>query len=62
MLSGYSDFDYLKSAIQLGVKDYLLKPVARAELNELLGKLAEEIRQEQQKNCRPHGRLCCRKK
>ncbi|MFC6649428.1 hypothetical protein [Paenibacillus rhizoplanae] len=49
MLSGYSDFDYLKSAIQLGVKDYLLKPVARAELNELLGKLAEEIRQEQQK-------------
>ncbi|WP_339219425.1 helix-turn-helix domain-containing protein [Paenibacillus sp. FSL H8-0332] len=49
VLSGYSDFDYLKSAIQLGVKDYLLKPVARAELNELLGKLAEDIRQEQQK-------------
>ncbi|AIQ43139.1 helix-turn-helix domain-containing protein [Paenibacillus sp. FSL R5-0912] len=47
VLSGYSDFDYLKSAIQLGVKDYLLKPVARAELNELLGKLGEEIRQEQ---------------
>lgn len=60
VLSGYSDFDYLKSAIQLGVKDYLLKPVARAELNELLGKLGEEIRQEQ-KTCRPHGRICCRK-
>lgn len=47
VLSGYSDFDYLKSAIQLGVKDYLLKPVARAELYELLGKLVEEIEQEQ---------------
>ncbi|AZK45351.1 response regulator transcription factor [Paenibacillus lentus] len=47
VLSGYSDFDYLKSAIQLGVKDYLLKPVARAELKELLGKLGEEFEQEQ---------------
>lgn len=47
VLSGYSDFDYLKSAIQLGVKDYLLKPVARAELNELLGRLSEEFEQEQ---------------
>lgn len=58
MLSGYSDFDYLKSAIQLGVKDYLLKPVARAELEELLGKLGEEFEQEQ-KACRSHNRICC---
>ncbi|MRN52878.1 response regulator transcription factor [Paenibacillus monticola] len=46
VLSGYSDFDYLKAAIQLGVKDYLLKPVARGELNELLGKLGEDIKAE----------------
>ncbi|WP_239712090.1 helix-turn-helix domain-containing protein [Paenibacillus sp. 19GGS1-52] len=46
VLSGYSDFDYLKAAIQLGVKDYLLKPVARSELNELLGKLGEDIKAE----------------
>ncbi|MNS68145.1 putative response regulatory protein [compost metagenome] len=46
VLSGYSDFDYMKSAIQLGVKDYLLKPVVRAELFALLGKLAGELKEE----------------
>ncbi|MGO4695231.1 helix-turn-helix domain-containing protein [Paenibacillus sp. 2TAB26] len=46
VLSGYSDFDYMKSAIQLGVKDYLLKPVVRAELSSLLGKLAGELKEE----------------
>lgn len=46
VLSEYSDFEYLKSAIQLGVKDYLFKPVARGELNELLGKLGEDIKAE----------------
>ncbi|MBB6695792.1 helix-turn-helix domain-containing protein [Cohnella xylanilytica] len=46
VLSGYSDFEYMKAAIQLGVKDYLLKPVVRGELLALLGKLAEELRQE----------------
>ncbi|MBW4085745.1 response regulator [Paenibacillus sp. S150] len=46
VLSGYSDFEDLRSAIQLGVKDYLLKPVARGELHELLDKLGEEFEQE----------------
>lgn len=45
VLSGYSDFAYMKAAIQYGVKDYLLKPVVRGELTALLNKLAEEIRQ-----------------
>ncbi|MBD0380230.1 response regulator transcription factor [Paenibacillus sedimenti] len=43
VLSGYSDFEYMKSAIQLGVKDYLLKPVVRSELIALLAKLAAEL-------------------
>ncbi|WP_410511337.1 response regulator [Paenibacillus sp. BR2-3] len=46
VLSGYSDFEYLQAAIQLGVKDYLLKPVVRGELTEMLGKLAGDIRTE----------------
>jgi two-component system response regulator YesN len=43
VLSGYSDFEYMKAAIQFGVKDYLLKPVIRSELSELLAKLAAEL-------------------
>ncbi|WP_379134234.1 helix-turn-helix domain-containing protein [Paenibacillus sp. sgz500958] len=46
VLSGYSDFEYLKSAIKLGVKDYLLKPVARGELIELLARLSADLQSE----------------
>jgi two-component system response regulator YesN len=47
VLSGYSDYVYMQAAIQAGVKDYLLKPVGRKELSELLAKLAAEIETEQ---------------
>ncbi|WP_123041823.1 response regulator transcription factor [Cohnella candidum] len=56
VLSGYSDFEYLKSAIQYGAKDYLLKPVVRSELSELLSRIAKELdgdrhrRQEEQRD------------
>ncbi|UJF36110.1 response regulator transcription factor [Paenibacillus hexagrammi] len=43
VLSGYSDYEYMKAAIQYGVKDYLLKPVIRSELTALLQKLADEL-------------------
>ncbi|OBZ14868.1 hypothetical protein A8L34_13335 [Bacillus sp. FJAT-27264] len=46
-LSGYSDFEDLRQAVRLGVKDYLLKPVARDELNALLAKLAADLREGQ---------------
>ncbi|MFE4714730.1 response regulator [Paenibacillus sp. NPDC056722] len=46
-LSGYSDFEDLREAVRLGVKDYLLKPVAREELNALLAKLAADLREGQ---------------
>lgn len=46
ILSGYSDFDYAKSSLQAGVKDYLLKPVAPDELREALQKLHKEIEAE----------------
>ena len=36
----------MKAAIQLGVKDYLLKPVVRSELTALLGKLAAELEED----------------
>ncbi|KRF06792.1 two-component system response regulator [Paenibacillus sp. Soil766] len=64
VLSGYSDFEYMKAAIQLGVKDYLLKPVVRSELTALLGKLAAEleedrnrIREQDQEEIKNHQQL-----
>ena len=36
ILSGYSDYDYLKAAIRLGVDNYLLKPIDNEEKAEFL--------------------------
>lgn len=44
MLTGYSDFDYAKEAIKLGVSDYLLKPVSLTELAEAMTRTAESIK------------------
>jgi two-component system response regulator YesN len=43
ILSGYDDFRYAKQAIQIGVSEYLTKPVGAAELTSVISKLAKEI-------------------
>jgi len=45
ILSGYSDFDYARQAIEKGASFYLLKPVSRDELVEKLTKAREEVLQ-----------------
>jgi len=45
ILSGYSDFEYAKKSISLGVSDYLLKPVDEDDLKELIEKIYEEKKQ-----------------
>ncbi len=40
ILSGFSDFEYARMAMRNGVTDYLLKPVVKTQLYELLAKLA----------------------
>ncbi|MGX7350746.1 hypothetical protein RU97_GL000540 [Enterococcus canis] len=42
ILSGYSDFEYARKAIQLGFVSYLLKPVDEEELMALLDKIAQQ--------------------
>lgn len=43
ILSGYDEFEYAKSAIKYGVKEYLLKPISIKELTELILSLKEDI-------------------
>lgn len=43
MLSGYSEFEYARAAIQYGVKGYLLKPIDEDEAGALLTKLRTEL-------------------
>jgi len=43
ILSGYSDFEYAKKAITLGVTEYLLKPVSEEELRSVLIKIGKNL-------------------
>ena len=43
LVTGYSEFEYARRAIQLGVEEYLLKPFSAEELTALLFKLKTKI-------------------
>lgn len=42
MMSGYGEFEYALEAIHCGAKDYLLKPVERAKLQQLVERIIVE--------------------
>ena len=46
ILTGHTDFTYMKQAIRLGVFDYLLKPASDEELEEALTSLVQKIQEE----------------
>lgn len=45
IISGYDEFDYVRSALKLGVTDYLLKPIKAHELNQQLRRCIEIIKE-----------------
>lgn len=45
LLSGYRHFEYARSAIQLNVMDYLLKPIDEKQLNDTLRRVCSRIDQ-----------------
>lgn len=42
VISGYSEFEYARDALRLGVEEYLLKPVSIDALQELLEKMEQK--------------------
>ncbi len=46
ILSGHVEFSYAKEAIRYGAVDYLIKPVVAEELENVLGKVIENMREE----------------
>ncbi|HSR04968.1 MAG TPA: response regulator [Proteiniclasticum sp.] len=53
IISGYSDFEYARSALRLGVTDYLLKPFKDEELEKVLEKVTGEIKEIRKKPVEP---------
>ncbi|QGQ96459.1 response regulator [Paenibacillus psychroresistens] len=49
VISGYSDFEYAKQAIQSNAADYLLKPVNKTELNVVLQKAIDSLKVKRKK-------------
>nr|WP_245251952.1 response regulator [Paenibacillus sediminis] len=49
MLSGYQEFEYARTAIQYGVKDYICKPIHYEQLESAVRTIAEDIRTKRRK-------------
>lgn len=50
IISGYSDFEYAKKGIHLGVSDYLLKPVEEEQLAGVMEELTERLNKKQKES------------
>jgi len=50
LLSGYNDFEYARTALKLGAKEYLLKPVTASELEAAIDRALDAVRTEEAKS------------
>lgn len=57
VLSAYSEFEYARQAMKLGVTEYLLKPVSVHEFSNAIENIRREIAEEQQRNPSQLGTL-----
>ncbi len=48
IMSGYDDFEYARRAIEIGVEQYLLKPITRSSLQKVLQSVSEKIESEKE--------------
>ena len=47
VLSGYTDFELVKRAAQIGIENYIVKPVDRMELSQTLVSVVDKLNSEQ---------------
>lgn len=52
ILSGFDEFDFARQSLRYGIKDYLLKPIIKSQIKELLARIAEIRTTEIQENSR----------
>ncbi len=48
ILSGYDEFEYARQGIQLGVKEYLLKPITSEDLRHALDRVSAQLAEERE--------------
>lgn len=53
VISGYDEFSYVQQSLRMGVKDYLLKPIEREQLADVLGKLETHLEQREELRAQP---------
>ena len=58
LISGFSEFEYAKTAMKLGVKDYLLKPVNPVEFRNTMTRIAEQIMKQNDKKDKEQFNMC----
>ena len=46
VISGYDDFEMVRSAMKLGAMDYLLKPINTSDLGEILKRMIDQLQKE----------------
>ena len=44
MITGYDYFEYMQTAIRIGVDDYLLKPVNKTDIELVLRRIIDKIK------------------
>jgi len=50
IISGHDDFEYARQAIEIGVEQYLLKPITRSKLQKVLTELKDKIESEREQS------------
>lgn len=50
VISAHSEFSYAQEAVRLGARDYLLKPIGKTRLQEVISNLASEIQLDSKKS------------
>lgn len=49
LISGHNEFEYAKSALQLGVRDYILKPFDQEELIKTIANITDSLKEKRKK-------------